>query len=422
MTPPQSLSASGEPLESVGGAHFDIAARSLQWVFFCVGLPVGTLVPRLAEIKAGLGAGNAAYGTAIAIGGAGAILGNWLGGRLTHALGSKRLAQLGIGLLLIPNIANALAPSVGWLAVVAFAAGFTFSTNNIALNSQAVLIEQGLGRSYIPRAHAAWSLGTMSSGLMSSLMAPHSTPVQALSVGAVISFSIYQWAARGLLATEHEDRPSDDDSQLQRHEPIPAAAKRFLIILAIAQTLALVAEMSTGDWSSVLLKQEFHIPVGPNGYAFTSFMLVQLISRLQATKLIDRFGMQRTIRTFGITGTIGYLACLLSASLVSERSQLASLVFSCLAYAFLGAAVGPMPAAFTTAAGSIPGLPSARALAFSGIVIALSGMVGRIAFANLAQILPLTLALAGMGLLVLVTVSMTFVLVPERAEQHAIRR
>ena len=122
MTPPQSLSASGEPLESVGGAHFDIAARSLQWVFFCVGLPVGTLVPRLAEIKAGLGAGNAAYGTAIAIGGAGAILGNWLGGRLTHALGSKRLAQLGIGLLLIPNIANALAPSVGWLAVVAFAA------------------------------------------------------------------------------------------------------------------------------------------------------------------------------------------------------------------------------------------------------------------------------------------------------------
>jgi hypothetical protein len=39
-----------------------------------------------------------------------------------------------------------------------------------------------------------------------------------------------------------------------------------------------------------------------------------------------------------------------------------------------------------------------------------------------AQVVTLSLALTLMGVLVLITVAMTFVLVPARAEQHAIRR
>ena len=387
-----------------------------------MGVPIGTLIPRLAEIKAGLDAGNAAYGTAIAIGGGGALLGSWLGGRLTHNFGSKRLAQLGIAFILLANVANAVAPSVQWLAFIAFTGGFSFSCTSIAANSQAVLVEQGLGRSYVPRAHAFWSLGTMSASLVSSLAAPHTTPLQSLCVGAVISFSVFQWGARGLLTTEHEDRSGDDPSQLQRSERIPRAALAFLATLAIAQTLGLMAEISVGDWSSVLLHEDFHIAVGPNGYGFTAFMLVQLVTRLTATGFIDRFGMQPTIRMFGLIGTTGYLACLLAASLSAGGSKTITLAFSCAAYAFLGAAVGPMPSAFTSAAGSIPGLPSARALAFIGVISAVSGMVGRILFANLAQVIPLATALACMGLLVLVAVSMTFVLLPERAAQHAIQR
>jgi hypothetical protein len=420
--PPETTPVSGLSSERTHGAHFDVAARSLRWVFFCTGVPIGMLVPRLAEIKAGLGTGNAAYGTAIAIGGLGALFGNVLGGRLTHSLGSKRVAQNFVIFILLANVANALAPSVEWLAFVAFMGGFTFSTNNIALNSQAVLIEQGLGHSYVPRAHAFWSLGTMSAALTSSLLAPHLTPVQSLTLGATLSFIIYQWAARGLLTTEHEDRPGDDPAQLPRHESIPKGALRFLALLAIAQTLGLIAEISVGDWSSVLLHQDFHIAVGPNGYGFTAFMILQLSTRLYATRWIDRFGLQQTVRTLGTVGTAGYLICLVGAAASANGSSAVTLILSCTAYAFLGIAVAPMPSAFTSAAGSIPGLPSARALTVTGMIVAVLGMVGRIAFANLAQLAPLALALTFMGVLVLITVSMTFVLLPERAAQHAIER
>lgn len=422
MTPPESESPFGEPMESVGTAHFDSAARALRWVFFAMGIPVGTLVPRLAEIKAGLDAGNAAYGTAIAIGGAGAFLGSWVGGRLTHAFGSRTVARFGISFILLTTISNALAPSVMWLALIAFGSGLAYSCTNIAANSQAVLIEQGLRRSFIPRAHAFWSLGTMTSALLSSLAAPHVTPLTSLCVGSVVSLVLFQWAARGLLTTEHEDRPHDDPAQLPRNERMPRGTLIFLATLAFAQTLALIAEFSVSDWGSVLLHQEFHIAVGPNGYAYTAFMLVQLATRLYAPGLIDRLGLQVAIRAFGIVGTIGYVTCLLGAGFASDRSQVATLVLSCLAYAFLGAAVGPMPSAFTTAAGSIPGLPSARALAVTGLIISVGGMIGRVAFAQVAQVVTLSLALTLMGVLVLITVAMTFVLVPARAEQHAIRR
>ena len=420
--PPKSFSETGEPLESITDGPYEVAGRALRWLFFAIGLPVGMLIPRLAEIKYGLGADNASYGTAIAIGGVGSFLGSWLGGKATHRWGSRRVARSGIVLILIANVSNALAPTVLALAGIALLSGLSFSINNIAVNSQAVLIEQGLGRSYVPRAHAFWSLGTMSAGLVSSLIAPHTTPLQALCIGVLVSGAIYQSASGRLLTTEHEDRPEDDESQLGRHEPIPRGALRFLAILALAQTIGLVAEMSVGDWSSVLLKQEFGIAVGPNGYGFTTFMLVQLVVRLLATKLIDRFGMQAAIRACGLAGTIGYLASLGTAISTAQDGSTHTLVLSCLSYAFLGLAVGPMPSAFTSAAGAIPGLPSARALTITGLVVAAAGMIGRVAIANLAELIPLTSVLLGMGLLVLVTVSMTFVLVPERAAQHAIQR
>ena len=68
--------------------------------------------------------------------------------------------------------------------------------------------------------------------------------------------------------------------------------------------------------------------------------------------------------------------------------------------------------------GSAPFESAGRALRWvflcTGVPVAL--------FANLAQLAPLSLALTCMGLFVVVAVSLTFVLVPERAARLAIHR
>ncbi len=387
-----------------------------------MGMPVGAVVPRLAEIKLHVGADNAAYGSAIAIGGAGAFIGTYLGSRLAHTFGSKPVTRFGIIFITCTSVSNALVPSVGWLAVVGFAGGITYSCTNLATNSQAVLVEQGLGRSFVPQAHAFWSMGTMSAALVSSLAAPYVTPLEALLCSGAISTTMQLIGGHNLLSSQFEDRPHDDPTQLPRDERIPRGALRLLLLIGLAQVLGFLAEVSAGDWSSVLLHQDFHVAVGPNGYAFTAFMLMQLLSRLSASRVIDRLGLPSTIRVYGIVGTIGYLVFLLAASHTHSSSTTAALAFSCVAYAFLGLAVGPMPSAFTTAAGRIPGLPSARALMITGFMTSSFGLIGRVTLANVAQVIPLTAALLGMAGLIAIAVSMAFVLHPDHADKHAIVR
>ncbi len=401
---------------------YEAASRALRWIFFAMGMPVGVLVPRLAEIKLHVGADNAAYGSAIALGGAGAFIGTYLGSRLVHTFGSRPVTRYGIIFITLTSVSNALAPTVGWLALVGFAGGLTYSCTNLATNSQAVLVEQGLGHSFIPKAHAFWSMGTMSAALASSIAAPYVTPLHALLASGVISTALQMIGGRDLLTGAHEDRPHDDPRQLPRTERIPRGALRLLLFIGMAQVLGFLAEVSAGDWSSVLLHQEFHVAVGPNGYAFTAFMLLQLLSRLSASQVIDRLGLPQTIRAFGLVGLVGYLVFLLIAAHVHTSSTTSALAFSCIAYAFLGLAVGPMPSAFTTAAGRIPGLPSARALMITGFMTSSFGLVGRVTLANVAQVIPLTTALTGMAGLIAISVSMTSVLHPDHAEKYAIVR
>ncbi len=401
---------------------YNRANLAIRWSFLFMGLPIGTLIPRLAEIKSGVSAANGSYGTAIAIGGLGAMLGNYLGNQLVHKYGSRFVAQSTFVFILISNISNALAPSVSWLAVVAFAGGLTYSVTNIAMNTQGIIVEQGIGRSFLPRGHAYWSIGAMTAAVVSSLAAPLCTPLQALLIMNFFSLIGFLIMSRGLLSTQFDDQPQDDPAQLSRHEKIPRTALRFLFIISVGQWLAVIAEISVGDWSSVLLHEHFNIAIGPNGYGFATFMIVQLVTRLRAPKLIDKHGLDTVVRTFGIIGGTGYLLGLALATNTHESNPQLTLIFSCVAYAFIGLGVATMPAAFVVAAGRIPGLPSARALMVTGVAISLMNVISRIAFAYISQIISLPLALTVMGLALFAASKLAYVLHPEKAQEHAIQR
>ena len=401
---------------------YESARRAVQWGFFFMGVPIGVLVPRLAEIKAGIDASDSIYGTAIAMSGIGAILGNAIGARLVHRYGSKPIARIGISLILAGNVANALAPTAWWLAFVALCNGFSYSVQNVGINSQGALVEQGLGRSFMPRAHAFWSIGTMSAAFVSSLLAPHISPLTALSLGAGISLIGFYALTNGLLPTHLDDRPHNDASQLQQHERIPRGVIKFLIVIAIGNSLALLAEISAGDWSSVLLREDFGVAIGPNGYAFTAFMVMQMLGRFFSPAVVDRYSLASVVRTTGLIGASGFVIFLFFATRASETSSTRALVLSCIAYAFLGLGISVMAPAWVTATGSIPGLPSARAIALVGMMVALGSLVGRVTLANVSGAIPLPITLGSMGIALAIAASLTHVLVPERAQRHAITK
>ena len=401
---------------------YESARKAVQWGFFFMGVPVGVLVPRLAEIKAGLGAGDASYGSAIAIGGLGAMVGNLIGARLVHRYGSKPISRTAIVFIMINNVSNALAPTTLWLAIVAFSGGLVWSIQNVGINSQGALVEQGLGRSFMPRAHAFWSIGTMTAAVISSLVAPYLPPLTALSIGVTISLIGFYSLTSNLLPTHLDDRPHNDASQLQQHERIPRGATMFLAAIAFANVMALVPEIAVGDWSSVLLKEDFGVAVGPNGYGFAAFMVFQMLGRLFAPAFVDRYTLANVVRWFGLVGAAGFLAFLLLAARTGADNPDLALVYSCIAYACMGAGVSVMAPAWVTAAGAIPGLPSARAIARIGVIVAVSGMCCRILLAQFSQHFSLPVALSLTGAMLAIAAVMSPVLQPHRAHRHAVTK
>jgi uncharacterized integral membrane protein len=402
--------------------HFERAQRSIKAAFFFMGLPIGTLVPRLAEIKAGIGASEASYGTAIAIGGVGALAGNYLGSHLVHHFGTRAVGRRMFYFIIAANFANTLAPNALWLGAIGLSSGFAYSITNIAMNSQGVLIEQGIGRSFLPKGHGTWSVGTMIAAALSSLVAPYCTPMQALAVMDSISIVGFYFMTRDMLPPEFDDRPHNDASQLPRDERIPRNTLNFLMLIALGQWLGLIAEISCGDWSSVLLHEHFHVPIGPNGYGFAVFMLAQLTIRLLSPRMIDARSLEHVVRRFAFIGAAGYFLFLNLAIAVHEHSTAWALLFSCLMYASLAIGVASMPAAFSSASGRIPGLPSARALMVVGVSVAIVNVGTRIGFSFLAQRVSLPLALEVMGLATIGGGFMAFTLDQRRVEAHAIRR
>ena len=401
---------------------YESARRAVQWGFFFMGVPIGMLVPRLAEIKAGIDASDTTYGTAIAVSGIGAVLGNAIGARLVHRYGSKPIIRLGILLILAGNVANAIAPSTWWLAFVALCNGTSYAVQNVAINSQGTLVEQGLGRSFMPRAHSFWSIGTMLAAFSSSLLAPHITPLTALSIGAIVSLIGFYSLTGGLLPVHLDDRPTNDASQLQQHERIPRGVMQFLIVIAIGNSLALTAEIAAGDWSSVLLREDFDIAIGPNGYAFTAFMVLQTLGRFFAPAVVDKYSLARVVRWTGLTGAVGFLGFLFAANSASDSNPALTLLFSCAAYGFMGLGVSVMAPAWVTATGSVPGLPSARALALVGMMVAAGTVIGRVTLANVSDIVGLPIVLGATGIALAIAASLTHVLVPERAQRHAVNK
>ena len=398
------------------------ARRATMWALFLMGAPMGTLIPRLAEIKSQMGASSSSYGTAIALGGLGAIVGNYLGSRVVHWRGTKVVSTWVIFILLAANIGSAIAPSAMWFAVDSVLVGLSYSAAFVAMNSQGVLVEQHIGKSFLPTMHAFWSLGTVVTGVLSSLAAPFCSPLQALLATDVVVLIGWFVIARDFLPVQFDDRPQDDPEQLGAHERIPAHALRYLLIIALGQGLAQQAEISVGDWSSVLLKENFGMPVGPNGYAFGAFVVAQLIARWYSPRLVDRFGLDRVVRVFGYIGAVGYLVFLGIAVLEAHRSYLITLTSAMLSAAFMSLGVAVMPPAYATAAGGIPGLPSARALMILGAASAVVSMTTRIATSFLAGATSLPFALSLMGVMLLLSTVMSVHLHPERVHKHAIHR
>ena len=369
------------------------AKWGLRATFFFMGVAVAATSARFAEIKGHTHTSDAIFGYCIMVGNLGSIFGNFFGSRLSRRIGTRKTAQLIMIGIAGSQTAYGFVNRVWEIPIVAFVAGASYALMNIACNSQGSMIQESVGRSLMPSFHGAWSVGACTASFAAGAIAKF-VPVEwhLLGNSLIALFGCFV-VSKALLPFSADHHDAAVNSEVAHNEPIPLEIKNFIWMVAIGSFLATIAETSVGDWSSIYLREDLRIPIGINTLGYTCFVLAQIVGRLSVGRLIDKFGIPFVIRVGGILGGSGYFIGLLFANSLRTHHNYTALVVMCIAYAVLGFGVAPMPPSYVSVAGSIPGIPTARALTRLAVIASTGFFIGRFAISSLAGLFGLPIAL-----------------------------
>ena len=314
--------------------------------FLTNGAVFGSLLPRYPELKALLELSNTQYGlTVIAL-----TLGGLASAQLPTMLLARRSApRLGVWSTAAMGLALTLvAPAPSWWVVIAglFVAGVADAVADTAQNTQAVLVQQALGRSVINRMHAYWSLGSAGAGVISVALARAGVDlVTHLAISGVIVTLAMAVSARlsdHPLPTPPTTTPRDRSA---RAAPTPRVGL-VLAALALMAMTSTLAEDYAMNWATLFFNQVAELPLGLAGISYTIVMGSQFAGRM----ISDR--MDRVLGT----ARLCLLGCAMVAGGLITVALCPVLWIRLVALVVLGLGCAPLTPTAYAAAGSMSGM------------------------------------------------------------------
>ena len=272
-----------------------IRARNGLWaVFFFMGVVSMAWVARIPEIRDANGLNNGQLGLILLSSTIGAVIGAQLAGRLIHTYGTKPVVRVASIIMPIGLVFMGASTSPLTLIVGLFVMGLGYSSMDIASNTQAVAIENLLGKRVMSSFHALWSSGAFVTTVLGGAIAKHVSPRDNL-VGVGIM---------NLLPPHLDDHNGgEEDTQAK----IPLFGKSVLPLwgMGIGLLGGLIAEGAASDWGAILLRDDMGFGKGVNASAFATFSLAMITSRFLGDRALDYFGPRKTVQLGGYLGSLG---------------------------------------------------------------------------------------------------------------------
>ncbi len=314
-------------------------------VFFVSGAGFANWVARIPEIQQQLRLSNSALGVALLGTAIGALLAMPTTGWLVARVGSRPVTKLAALVYCLALPLPTLAPNLPLLTIALMIVGALFGALDIAMNAQAIAVEQRYRRPIMSSFHGLYSVGGMagaaSGGLVASLGVNPSTHLLGT---ALLLLMVVVLASRRLLPTEVDTTTT---------EPTFALPTRSLVNLGILAFCVMLSEGAMADWSAVYLHQTLKTGLGLAAAGYAVFSLAMAVFRLAGDRLIQHFGPVRMVRLGGTVAATG-----LGLSLVIAQPFAALIGFAC-----VGVGLSSLVPIVFSAAGRTPGIAPSLALA-----------------------------------------------------------
>jgi fucose permease len=281
----------------------DRARRGVALVFLLNGFCFASLVSRLPDLRADLALSNGRLGLLLLSIAAGSVLAlpssGWLIDRWSASTVVRAGSLLVAAGLTLTAAGTTLAGSVPVVALGLFVNGVGTGVWDVAMNVEGAAVERELGRSIMPRFHAAWSGGSILGALIG-------VPVNAVDVPLVVHLGAVGllaaagawWATAGFLPAHPEH--SRQSGLAAWREPRTLAIG--LMVLAFALT-----EGTANDWIALALIDGYGAPDWLGVAGFALFVISMTTGRVAGTLLLDRFGRVPVLLTTAGAAVVGLL-------------------------------------------------------------------------------------------------------------------
>jgi len=314
-------------------------------VFFVSGAGIANWVARIPAIQQKLGLSNSALGVALLGTAVGSLLAMPTTGWLIARVGSRPVTKLAALAYCMALPLPTLAPNLPLLTSALMVVGALFGALDVAMNAQAIAVEQRYRLPIMSSFHGLYSVGGMVGAACGGLVASLGVHPKAHLLGtALLLEMLVVLASRRLLPTDVESVTTG---------PTFALPTRSLLNLGILAFCILLSEGAMADWSAVYLRQTLGTGPGLAASGYAVFSLAMAVCRLTGDRLTQHLGPVWMVR-FG--GTIAATGMGLSLVIAQPFATL-------IGFASVGVGLSCLVPIVFSAAGRTPGTTPGLALA-----------------------------------------------------------
>ena len=253
--------------------------------FFIYSFCMGSMFPRLPEIQDAMGVGEGQLGLALIGSAVGTLISLTFAGRFIEALGYRRILLVAIPLLAVFFAAAVWASSPLVFFLLLLPVGLTIGCIEIIINIEADRVEHAIGRRIMSRAHAFWSLGFFSAGIVGSFIARTGLAPQwhLMIMIPVVLLATLVVLGQFQPAAHRAGSSTDEAPRLAR----PTATIMALVAVCLS---AMLMEGAGIDWSAIYMRNIFDATPFWAGIAVAVVAGSQAFARFFADGFVDRFG------------------------------------------------------------------------------------------------------------------------------------
>jgi MFS family permease len=289
-----------------------LSAGAVTTMFAVNGMLLGGYGGSLPSLRERLDLSATQIALMLFCGGVAGIVSMQIGGRLADAVGARKIALVGLPVVIAACVTIGLAPSFALAVVGSVLIGLGNGAMDVAMNALGVQVEQARRKPIMSFFHAFFSLGNFAgAGAVLLIALAFSITGADIVLPVMISLSVIALAVLGLLVKITPEAAVVEHTVDGVRRRIPRVA---WVLGAMALAFGL-AEGTAVDWSSLHVTDVASVDSTTGSLGLIAVSGFMVVIRLLGDRLVTRFGRRSVVRFGGICAALGYLAVTLVSSL-----------------------------------------------------------------------------------------------------------